>query len=207
MLLTRPKRRFPLWIFTRNFLLAAAGAPHPVLALIFAGSRTDYQTLERQAAQVAAALENALDGQKREKESPLAAVLLPRTPQLYAAMLGAMRAGVPYLLLSCDLPAGRIRQILSQSGAQAVLSTPQILARLGVDPAPIACVDMENLPESQAPARAVPPDALAYVVYTSGSTGVPKGVEISRWSLLNLSQAMQAVYGRRRGAFGVQRGV
>ena len=120
---------------------------------------------------------------------------LPRTPQLYAAMLGAMRAGVPYLLLSCDLPAGRIRQILSQSGAQAVLSTPQILARLGVDPAPIACVDMENLPESQAPARAVPPDALAYVVYTSGSTGVPKGVEISRWSLLNLSQAMQAVYG------------
>ena len=175
---------------------SAAAQAHPTRsALIFAGSRTDYQTLERQAAQVAAALENALDGQKREKESPLAAVLLPRTPQLYAAMLGAMRAGVPYLLLSCDLPAGRIRQILSQSGAQAVLSTPQILARLGVDPAPIACVDMENLPESQAPARAVPPDALAYVVYTSGSTGVPKGVEISRWSLLNLSQAMQAVYG------------
>lgn len=175
---------------------SAAAQAHPTRsALIFAGSRTDYQTLERQAAQVAAALENALDGQKREKEPPLAAVLLPRTPQLYAAMLGAMRAGVPYLLLSCDLPAGRIRQILSQSGAQAVLSTPQILARLGVDPAPIACVDMENLPESQAPARAVPPDALAYVVYTSGSTGVPKGVEISRWSLLNLSQAMQAVYG------------
>lgn len=175
---------------------SAAAQAHPTRsALIFAGSRTDYQTLERQAAQVAAALENALDGQKREKESPLAAVLLPRTPQLYAAMLGAMRAGVPYLLLSCDLPAGRIRQILSQSGAQAVLSTPQILARLGVDPAPIACVDMENLPESQAPARAVPPDALAYVVYTSGSTGVPKGVEISRWSLLNLSQAMQTVYG------------
>lgn len=112
---------------------SAAAQAHPTRsALIFAGSRTDYQTLERQAAQVAAALENALDGQKREKESPLAAVLLPRTPQLYAAMLGAMRAGVPYLLLSCDLPAGRIRQILSQSGAQAVLSTPQILARLGV---------------------------------------------------------------------------
>lgn len=118
---------------------SAAAQAHPTRsALIFAGSRTDYQTLERQAAQVAAALENALDGQKREKEPPLAAVLLPRTPQLYAAMLGAMRAGVPYLLLSCDLPAGRIRQILSQSGAQAVLSTPQILARLGVDPAPIA---------------------------------------------------------------------
>ena len=126
---------------------SAAAQAHPTRsALIFAGSRTDYQTLERQAAQVAAVLENALDGQKREKEPPLAAVLLPRTPQLYAAMLGAMRAGVPYLLLSCDLPAGRIRQILSQSGAQAVLSTPQILARLGVDPAPIACVDMETVP-------------------------------------------------------------
>ena len=206
MLLTRPKRRFPLWIFTRNFLLRRRRTPTRS-ALIFAGSRTDYQTLERQAAQVAAALENALDGQKREKS-----LLWPPSSAPHAA---AVRGNAGGNARRRALPAAVLRSArrphsgksLSQSGAQAVLSTPQILARLGVDPAPIACVDMENLPESQAPARAVPPDALAYVVYTSGSTGVPKGGGDQPLEPFEPVAGHAGSIRRRRGAFGVQRGV
>ena len=172
---------------------AAQVQAHPLRsAVIFDGQRIDYQNLESQAARAAAALEHVLGAQP--KEEPLIAVLLPRTPHLYEAMIGAMRAGMPYLLLACDLPSGRIREILSQSGAQALLSTPQVLKTLGLEPVQIPCIDMENLPEEKAPARPAPPDSLVYVVYTSGSTGTPKGVEISRRSLLNLSQAMHPVY-------------
>ena len=50
--------------------------------------------------------------------------------------------------------------------------------------------------DGKAPAFGVQPDDLVYVVYTSGSTGEPKGVEITHRGLLNLAMAMKDVYGR-----------
>ncbi|MDD3193003.1 MAG: amino acid adenylation domain-containing protein [Oscillospiraceae bacterium] len=174
---------------------SALAASYPTrTALIQNGERTDYQALERQAARAAAALEDAGLAISEKKNDFLVAILLHRTSLLYGAMMGAMRAGAPYLLLSCELPAGRIREILAQSGAKALVSVPAVLDELGLRDLGIPVINMEDLPERQAPVGAARPDDLAYVVYTSGSTGAPKGVEISRRSLLNLSQAMQPVY-------------
>lgn len=164
------------------------------IALLYRGQGMDYYTLLAHSRRVSAALEDAgvcdYIGEER-----LVAVLLPRTPQLYCAIAGAMCAGTAYLLLSSELPEGRIREILAQSGAKALLSTKALTEQAGLSQGGIPWIDMEHLPQRSAAPKTASPADLAYVVYTSGSTGAPKGVQISRRNLLNLAQAMESVYG------------
>lgn len=158
-------------------------------ALIWKGERTTYRQLEERAAQVHAVLQPICN-----VPETLVAVLLPRCPDLYASMLGILRAGGAFLLLPPNLPENRLREILHQSQAAALLTTPE-LASVSAGALPI--VDLSHLPvPTSLPPVSVPDDALAYVVYTSGSTGTPKGVEICRRSLLNLACAMEPIYGK-----------
>ncbi len=158
-------------------------------ALICGGERTTYCQLEEQSACVHAAL-----SQICAVPDTLVAILLPREPELFVSMMGILRAGGAFLLLSPNQPENRIREILSQSGAAALITTPTLGGRLADQ---ISLVDMTRLPApTQQPPAEYRPEGLAYVVYTSGSTGIPKGVEICRRSLLNLACAMEPVYGK-----------
>ena len=165
-------------------------AQHPEKsALICGGQHTTYAQLEENCARVHAALSGICAAPET-----LVAVLLPRTPDLFAAMMGVLRAGGAFLLLSPSQPENRIREILSRSGAAVLLTTPQLGGGLA-DLLPV--IHMECLPSPiQQPPASYRPEGLAYVVYTSGSTGAPKGVEINCASLLNLACAMKDVYGR-----------
>ena len=163
---------------------------HPTrAALIWNGQRMTYRDLESFAAQVHASLTGICAA-----PDTLIAVLLPRTPALFGSMMGILRAGGAFLLLSPSQPEQRIREILTQSGAAVLLTAPEVGGRLA-DLLPV--IDVTRLPSPiQRPAAEYRPDGLAYVVYTSGSTGAPKGVEICCNSLLNLSCAMEHIYGK-----------
>ena len=171
-----------------RFLRCVRDTPDRV-ALIRSGNRLTYRQLEEGAARVHAALESL-----QPAPGALFAVLLPRDASLFAAMMGALRVGGAFLLLPATLPEHRIRDILTQSGAAALISTAAMGAPYG-DLLPL--VDADRLPP---PAASLPAetdgDELAYVVYTSGSTGTPKGVEIGRRALLNLALAMEPVYSK-----------
>ena len=158
-------------------------------ALIYHGERTTYRQLEERADQVHAALQDICT-----VPDTLVAVLLPRCPDLFAAMLGILRAGGAFLLLPPGQPENRLREILSQSQAAALLSLPQMAGNLGGS---LPLIDMSHLPvPTSLPPVPCQSQGLAYVVYTSGSTGTPKGVEISRGALLNLACAMEPLYGK-----------
>jgi amino acid adenylation domain-containing protein/non-ribosomal peptide synthase protein (TIGR01720 family) len=111
------------------------------------------------------------------------------SPEMIIAMLGVVIAEGAYLMLDPDLPAERLKFMLLQSGAVAVLSTDRLAARASalhtkalnieeVAPCPGTCKNRLR-PEADL-------DALAYVIYTSGSTGKPKGVLCSHGGLANL---------------------
>lgn len=139
-----------------------------------------YRTLDAQANRVARHLRMRGAGPDR-----FVGVCHSRTPHMLAAILGILKAGAAYVPLDPAYPPSRIQYILSDSGAEAVLTdepgrlalpanTPNIL-----DVAELIHGGPDTLPAHDVPDQIVPSDAnLAYVIYTSGSTGNPKGVLI-----------------------------
>lgn len=195
-ILSVQERERVLYTFNRTRVLRSNDSPYDMfakqaacnprrVALISGGMRITYETLRHEGERVAAAL---------PEEGEVIAVLLPRDRRLFAAMVGIMQANCAWLLLPLDLPTQRILNILQQSGAARLISIPELTQPLGALDIPF--LDYDSLPCDSAPVRRGHPDDLAYVVYTSGSTGQPKGVEIRQKSLLNLAMAMRPIYSK-----------
>ncbi|HWU89363.1 MAG TPA: non-ribosomal peptide synthetase, partial [Kofleriaceae bacterium] len=120
------------------------------------------------------------------RDQPIA-VAMEKGPEQIIAVLGILAAGAPYLPVDVEAPPGRIRGILERARVELVLAQPALAARLEL-PAGVAChaVDdawLDGAPE--APPRAIDPGSLAYVLYTSGSTGQPRGVMIEHRGLIS----------------------
>ncbi|MFB7664837.1 amino acid adenylation domain-containing protein [Kitasatospora sp. NPDC056138] len=119
-------------------------------------------------------------------------VLLPRSAELVAVLLGVLKAGAAYLPLDPQLPGARIDFMLSDARARTTVTTPE-LARLLPEGAP-ALLLQAHPAAGKAPRRSTPAN-LAYLVFTSGSTGRPKGVAVTNASLLNLVRWHVRTYG------------
>jgi amino acid adenylation domain-containing protein len=117
------------------------------------------------------------------------AIAMPRSAAAVVAALAVLEAGAAYLPLDPHHPCDRLAFMLQDAGARFVLCLPgDPLAAL---PATVTRIEV-SLPrtpsaETHAPEAIVDGDALAYVMYTSGSTGLPKGVEIRHRSILRLA--------------------
>ena len=125
-------------------------------------------------------------------------VMLSRSTDLVAGLLGTWMAGAAYLPLDASYPGPRIAAMLGDSGARLVIcdsSTSDLL----VDGVALSlCLD-GALPPAPMPVELPGPDELAYVIYTSGSTGQPKGVEISHRALANFLDSMEREPGLHEG--------
>ncbi|HET6209193.1 MAG TPA: amino acid adenylation domain-containing protein, partial [Jatrophihabitans sp.] len=124
-------------------------------------------------------------------------VLLDRGPELVTAVHAILAAGGGYLPLDPELPPQRIELMCATAGARLVVTTSELADLLP------AAERIDRLLADQAgpdgplpdrPAPTVPPQSLAYVMYTSGSTGVPKGVGVSRAALANRLHWMQDAF-------------
>nr|WP_272929858.1 AMP-binding protein [Xanthomonas translucens] len=145
----------------------------------------DYRSLQQRSAQLAAQWVG-------EGVSPgdVIAVALPRSAQLLVVLLAVMWSGATYLPLDPRGPAERNATMLNDSGAIALVCEPAQWEQhaLGgivwLDPQ--AGTDLDPLSAPRATA-----DGIAYLLYTSGSAGTPKGVEVSHRNLASFLFAMQ----------------
>ncbi|WP_189269769.1 non-ribosomal peptide synthetase, partial [Streptomyces fuscichromogenes] len=107
----------------------------------------------------------------------LVGVVMPRSVDLLVALLGILKAGGAYVPVEADLPDERIEQIFGLAGVQLVVGQRDVAAADGGGESVTG-----GLPV------AVVPDQLMYVMFTSGSTGVPKGVAVSHRDVADLVQ-------------------
>jgi len=139
-----------------RFAAIAARTPDR-LAVSWAGGTLSYGELNTAADRLAA----ALVARGAARETPVA-VKLPRGPQYIVAMLAILKAGAMCVPLEPGMPPERVDSILRQSGA-AIVVDERLLEAGRDDDGDLRPVD-------------VAPEQAAYVVFTSGTTGEPKGV-------------------------------
>jgi amino acid adenylation domain-containing protein len=107
-------------------------------------------------------------------------VCLERSAEFIAGLLAVLKAGGAYVPLDPAYPRERLAMVLGDARAAAVLTRACLADRLPACDARVLCLD--RVPEEQGPTgpnRRVAPGNLAYVMYTSGSSGRPKGVAVS----------------------------
>lgn len=154
-------------------------------------TRISYAEAESRANALAARLAAHLAGEA------VVAILLPRTTHdVYLAQLAVLKAGGAYTHLDPAAPADRLKYLLDDSAAVAVVTSRALRGRveaLGVPSAHIVEVDGPAMSAGAnghghvvSRPRWLGPATLAYVIYTSGTSGRPKGVMVEHRNVLNL---------------------
>ena len=127
------------------------------------------------------------------------AVCLERSPERVVAFLAALASGGFYTPLDPAWPAERLHYQLRDTGAAVVVTTRDLAERFGFE-GKVVLVDEPFSPASFGSFESFRSlDALAYVIHTSGSTGLPKGVMIPHRGLANLAIALEHAYGDAPG--------
>jgi amino acid adenylation domain-containing protein len=129
---------------------------------------------------------NAILEKCAEGNNPVA-ILMEHGPSVLVAILGALKAGKIYVPLDPSYPSERLRFMLQNAEAKFILTDHKncaLASELARRECPV--MNTEGIKTDVAPrSLRISPDALAYILYTSGSTGQPKGVVESHRNVLH----------------------
>jgi natural product biosynthesis luciferase-like monooxygenase protein len=186
-------------------------------ALVFDGTELTYAELDARAERLAATLRTLGAG----PDVPIA-ICAERSVEMMVGLLGILKSGSAYLPLDPTYPKERLAYMLQDSQARVLVTHTSMLPRLPAHQTAVVCVDdadqvtsnkdqgtrdqradgslgtCNSSPATSRPARSTD---LAYVLYTSGSTGNPKGVMVTHQNVVNFFAGMDRALGADPGVW------
>ena len=170
------------------------------IAVLFEDAQLTYRELDRRSNMLA----HTLQALKVMPET-LVGVYMERSIELVIALLGTLKAGAAHVVFDPTIPSERLSWLIQDTQA-SVLLTQQHLRPQTLTPATsLLCLNTDwpeiaRHPDTIPPRSTLPPN-LAYVLYTSGSTGLPKGVAITHANIVHSTLARCAYYEAPVGSF------
>ena len=169
------------------FAAQAERTPHAVAA-VCDGHELSYESLQRRSDRLAQRL-----GALGIGPGSRVALCVPRSFELPVALLGILKAGAAFVPIEPKYPEARIASILADAEVAVIVHHRDTAGRLPGGAIPRLCVDAGSLDAEDSDQRMTIPagvaamrsDHPAYVIFTSGSSGRPKGVAVSHRSLVN----------------------
>jgi len=181
--------------FVDQLFSAQAQRTPESIAVQYEDQQLTYAALDTRSNQLAHALRRR--GVRAEQ---LVVLYLGRSPEMIVAQLAVLKAGAAYVPIDPSYPSARVRQILRDTGAHSVLTQEVLVAQLPDEAMPL-CLDRDWPEVALEPANGLMNlgvrGTLAYVLYTSGSMGEPKGVMVEHAAVINLVMGLQQRFYRQ----------
>ena len=163
-----------------------AGCTPEAEAVVYNGQQLTYAQLDARANQLARYL-------RRRGVGPnvIVGLCLSRSLEMLVGLWGVLKAGGAYLPLDPEHPPARLAYQLSESKSPVLLTQEALVNLVSEFNGEVICLDRDwkevESERTENPKAHVSPTDLAYVIFTSGSSGRPKGVEITHRNLVNYS--------------------
>ncbi|MGJ5629727.1 non-ribosomal peptide synthase/polyketide synthase [Nostoc sp. CALU 1950] len=155
------------------------------VAVVYENQNLTYRELNSRANQLAHYLKSL-----GVKADALVGICVERSLEMIVGLLGILKAGGAYVPLNPEYPQERLTFMLEDTQLSVILTQEKLVNKLGDRQASVICLDSNwdiiNQHTQQNPTTSVKADNLAYVMYTSGSTGQPKGVSIVHRNVVRL---------------------
>lgn len=162
------------------------------IAIRFNECSLSYQALDRLSNRVANHIIKVL----RPATTAPIGLMLPRSADQIACMLGVLKSGHAYVPIDPEFPVAIIEAYIAAANIEHIISSDVCFREVGLQSIECLSIDnMENESDQRPIGVEVNASSNAYVMFTSGSTGVPKGVQISHRNLLYSNEARLAYYG------------
>ncbi|KAL2008188.1 hypothetical protein VTN00DRAFT_8170 [Thermoascus crustaceus] len=190
---------FPNTTLHELFEAEASNKPNKA-AVIYEDVTLTYRELNQRANRMA----HQLKAQIAPRPNDLIALVMDKSEHMIVSVLAVWKTGGAYVPIDPGYPDDRIRYILEDTRAIAVIADSCYLPRIRKMTGPAIAVypsDLAVHPESEWSVLNPEPSStstdLAYIIYTSGTTGRPKGVMVEHHGVVNLQVSLSNIFGLR----------